>query len=123
MRDTHESTEPARLTEAGESVREDVPTVLARPAGESAPTAEAIAHEALLCRRLQRAVDLSLALIYQDAHLDLCDSIEIVLHVRRISADLFPGREATFDLLYRPRLMRAIRERFGIEEVDDLSRS
>ena len=89
--------------------------------GADRPTASAeeIAFEAVRYRRLQRAVDVSLALIQQIHDLTLGETIEIVLHTRGIATELFPGSEATFDLLYRPRLMRAIRERFGIDaEVD-----
>lgn len=87
--------------------------------GSGSPTAEDIAQEATRARRLQRAVDVSLAFIDQSRELTLGESIEITLELRRIALLLFPGSEQTFDLLYRPRLMRAIRERFGIEEAPD----
>ena len=81
------------------------------------PTAAEIAREALRYRRLQRAVDVSLALINQSRDLSLGESLEIVVAARSIALDLFPGSGETFDRLYRPRLMRAIAERFGIEEA------
>ena len=85
-----------------------------------AATPEEIAGEAALYRRLQRAVQVSLALIQQTQNLTIGQSLEIVLAVRSIALDLFPGSGETFDLIYRPRLMRAISERFGIEEAPDL---
>lgn len=82
-------------------------------------TPEEIAHEAIRYRRLQRAVDVALAFIHQSNDLTLGDTIEIVLHARSIALELFPGSEQKFDLLYRPRLLRAINERFGIEVAAD----
>ena len=79
-----------------------------------------ITEEAIRSRRLQRTVDLCIALIEQTSGLTVGEAIEIILEARGVALVLFPGSEQTFDLLYRPRLMRAIRERFGIEEVPDL---
>ncbi|HYA90515.1 MAG TPA: hypothetical protein VEK32_03345 [Thermodesulfobacteriota bacterium] len=38
---------------------------------------------------------------------------ELVENVKRAACGLFPGKEETFELIYRPRFLRAIRERFG----------
>jgi hypothetical protein len=37
----------------------------------------------------------------------------IVENVKRAACGLFPGKEETFELIYRPRFNRAIQERFG----------
>lgn len=58
---------------------------------------------------------MALALIQQTPELTIGDTIDMVLETRRIALELFPGSDETFNLLYRPRLMRAITERFGIE--------
>lgn len=83
-----------------------------------AATPEEIAEEAIRYHRLQRAVQVSLALIQQSPDLALGESLEIVLAARSIALDLFPGSGGTFDLIYRPRFLRAISERFGIEDAD-----
>ena len=83
------------------------------------PTPEEIAQEAARYRRVQRAVQVSLALIYQTEELSLGQSIEIVVAAKSIALDLFPGSGETFDLIYRPRLVRAISERFGIKEMPE----
>lgn len=87
----------------------------------AAPSAEAVADEARRNYRLQRAIQVSLALIYQSPELTIGQSLEIVIAARSIALDLFPGSGETFDMLYRPRLMRAIGERFGIQEAPDPS--
>lgn len=88
--------------------------------GHRVPSPEEIAQEDLRSRRLQRTMDLCLALIEQTRGLTVGESIEIILEARSVALTLFPGSEAMFDLLYKPRLMRAVRERFGIEEVPDV---
>ena len=62
-----------------------------------------------------RSIDVSLALITHSPELTVGGSIDIVVAVRRIALDLFPGSGDTFDMIYRPRLMRAIVERFGLD--------
>jgi hypothetical protein len=41
------------------------------------------------------------------------EGIDLIVSCRESAMRLFPGREETFDLLYRPRLMRILQERFG----------
>ena len=74
-----------------------------------------VAEEALRARKLQRSIDVSLALITHSPDLTVGASIDIVIAARRIALDLFPDSGETFDMLYRPRLMRAIAERFGLD--------
>jgi len=57
-------------------------------------------------------VDFWLQLIMQ-ADLSLDEAIQVVEHVKRFASTLFPGKEDTFELIYRPRFMRAIEERYG----------
>ena len=77
----------------------------------SEPTAEQIAEEQWRLRRLRALVDLTVATLYQ-ADITAEEAIEIIVDCRRSALCLFPGREDTFDLLYRPRLLRVVRERF-----------
>ena len=75
-----------------------------------------VAEEAVRARKLQRSVDVSLALITHSPDLTVGASIDIVIAARRIALELFPESGDTFDMLYRPRLMRAITERFGLDD-------
>lgn len=63
-------------------------------------------------RFLRFLVDLSLASIEQE-DLSLEEAFKVVDDVKRATCNLFPGKEEAFELIYRPRFMRAIRERFG----------
>jgi hypothetical protein len=64
-------------------------------------------------RYLRFLVDFSILSIQQD-DLTLEEAQGIVENVRRASCSLFPGKEETFELIYRPRFNRVIRERFGL---------
>ncbi len=63
-------------------------------------------------RYLRFLVDFSILSIQQD-DLSLEEAQELVENVKRAACGLFPGKEETFELIYRPRFLRAIHERFG----------
>jgi len=62
-------------------------------------------------RYLRFLVDFSILSIQQD-DLILEEAQGIVENVKRAACSLFPGKEETFELIYRPRFNRVIRERF-----------
>jgi hypothetical protein len=63
-------------------------------------------------RYLRFVVDFSILSIQQD-DLSLEEAQELVESVKRAACSLFPGKEETFELIYRPRFNRTIQERFG----------
>ena len=63
-------------------------------------------------RYLRFLVDFSILSIQQD-DLMLEEAQGIVENVKRATCSLFPGKEETFELIYRPRFSRTIQERFG----------
>ncbi len=63
-------------------------------------------------RFLRFMVDLSLLSIQQD-ELSLEEAEKVVEDVKKAACSLFPGKDETFELIYRPRFQRAIQERFG----------
>ena len=66
-------------------------------------------------RFLRFLVDLSITTIQQN-DLSLEEALKIVEDVKRVACNLFPGKEETFDLIYRPRFLRVIHAKFGCEE-------
>ncbi len=64
-------------------------------------------------RYLRFLVDFSILSIQLD-DLVLEEAQEMVENVKRAACSLFPGKEATFELIYRPRFNRVIQERFGL---------
>ena len=63
-------------------------------------------------RYLRFLVDFSILSIQQE-DLYLEEALERVEDVKRAACSLFPGKEETFELIYRPRFHRVIQERFG----------
>jgi len=64
-------------------------------------------------RYLRFLVDFSILSIQQDDLL-LEEAEGIVENVKRAACGLFPGKEETFELIYRPRFNRTIHEKFGL---------
>ena len=63
-------------------------------------------------RYLRFLVDFSILSIQQD-DLSLEEAQKLVEDVKKAASNLFPGKEETFELIYRPRFNRVIKERFG----------
>jgi len=63
-------------------------------------------------RYLRFLVDFSILSIQQD-DLSLEEAQNLVEDVKKAACNLFPGKEETFELIYRPRFNRVIEERFS----------
>jgi hypothetical protein len=74
--------------------------------------ASKIEHENKMIRRLRFLVELTFAIIAQDADLTLEEGWEHVTALKGAAVAMFPGKEDTFDLLYLPRFSRLLAERF-----------
>jgi len=90
---------------------ERVRTKDARPSAEVAEELE----ESRKIRRLQWMIGMVLSAIYQDPNLTVEQASELVASARRAALGMFPGKELAFDLLYKPRLQRAMRDRFRLQ--------
>jgi len=71
-------------------------------------------------RFLRFLVDLCIQSI-QLNDLSLEEALRLVEEVKRAALNLFPGKEAAFELIYRPRFQRAIEARFGVISCVGLS--
>ena len=79
---------------------------------------EQIREENRKIRYLRFLVDFSILGILQ-GDLSPGQALGAMEQARRAACGLFPGKEATFDLIYGPRFRRAIRESFG-EDPDHI---
>lgn len=70
------------------------------------------AAESRNLRRLQWMIGMVLSTIYQSPNLTVEQASELVANARQAALSMFPGKELAFDLLYKPRLQRAMRDRF-----------
>ena len=65
-------------------------------------------------RRLQILMSMVMSVIAQDPQMTLEEAAEMVANARRAALAMFPGKELAFDLIYKPRLERVMRERFRL---------
>jgi hypothetical protein len=66
-------------------------------------------------RRLQLMMSMVTSVISQDPSLTLEEASELVAGAKRAALTMFPDKELAYDLLYKPRLQRLIRERFRLQ--------
>ena len=81
---------------------------------EAAMTAEQRAEEQRLIRRLQMMMNMVMQVIAQDASLTVDDAAQMIADSRKAALAMFPGKELAYDLIWRPRFQRLMRERFRI---------
>ena len=72
-------------------------------------------EEARKIRRLQVMISMVMSVIGQDPNLTLEEASELAAGAKRAALAMFPDKELAFDLIYRPRLQRLIRERFRLQ--------
>jgi hypothetical protein len=68
--------------------------------------------ERRLRRRLQIMVGMVISVLSQDPDLTFDEASQMIQDCRKAALAMFPGKELAFDLIYRPRLERVIKERF-----------
>lgn len=78
-------------------------------------TPQELQDEQRKLRRLQIMVNMVMSVISQDLSLTIDEASEMVADTRRAALAMFPGKELAFDLIYRPRLQRLMRERYRIQ--------
>jgi hypothetical protein len=93
---------------SGESTRSGLgqSSILADPA--------AALEEAKLIRRLQVMMNMVTQVIAQDATLTVEDASQMIADARSAALAMFPGKELAYDLIWRPRFQRLMRERFRL---------
>ena len=72
-------------------------------------------QEAQKIRRLQIMISMVMSVISQDPNLTVEEASELVAGAKRAALAMFPDKELAYDILYRPRLQRLMRERFHLQ--------
>ena len=72
-------------------------------------------EEARKIRRLQLMISMVTSVLSQDPSLTLQEASELAAGAKRAALAMFPDKELAYDLLYKPRLQRLIRERFRLQ--------
>jgi hypothetical protein len=73
------------------------------------------ADEARRIRRLQVMISMIASVISQDPGLTVEEASELAAGAKRAALAMFPYKELAYDLLYKPRLQRLMRERFRLQ--------
>lgn len=100
--------------EPGRNAREDGFSLGGRDPLDATDTSSG-EEEAKRIRRLQLVINMVSSVISQDPSLTLEEASELAAGAKRAALAMFPDKELAFDLLYKPRLQRLIRERFRLQ--------
>jgi len=71
--------------------------------------------EARKLRRLQIMMSMVMSVIGQDPSLTIEEAAEMAADAKRAALALFPDKELAYDLLYKPRIQRLMRERYHLQ--------
>jgi hypothetical protein len=82
---------------------------------KSTQAQEGPADEARRIRRLQVMMSMVTSVISQDPALTVEEASELAAGAKRAALAMFPDKELAYDLLYKPRLQRLMRERFRLQ--------
>ena len=77
--------------------------------------ANEVQQEATKIRRLQIMVSMVMSVISQDPNLTVEEASELVAGTKRAALAMFPDKELAYDILYKPRLQRLMKERFRLQ--------
>ena len=72
------------------------------------------AEEQKLIRRMQMMMNMVMQVIAQDGSLSIDEASQMIADSRRAALAMFPGKELAYDLIWKPRFQRLMRERFRI---------
>jgi hypothetical protein len=85
------------------------------PESDSIPeTAHDPIEEGKLIRRLQLMMNLVMQTIAQDHSLTIDEASQMIADARKAALAMFPDKELAYEIIWRPRFQRLMRERFRI---------
>ena len=86
-----------------------------QPSGQTNGDSGERVEEARKIRRLQVMISMVMSVISQDPDLTVEEASELAANARRAALAMFPDKELAFDILYKPRLQRLMKERFRLQ--------
>ncbi len=90
------------------------PSTPPNPTPQTPAKTPAELEEARLLRRLQMMMNLVQQTIAQDGSLTVDEASQMIADARSAALAMFPGKDLAYDLIWRPRFQRLMRERFRI---------
>ena len=82
---------------------------------ENAQSSAELQQEASNIRRLQVMISMVMSVISQDPNITVEEASELVAGTRRAALAMFPDKELAYDIIYKPRLQRLMRERYHLQ--------
>jgi hypothetical protein len=84
-----------------------------QPQPQGQPQLEDLEEQKLI-RRLQMMMNMVMQVIAQDRSLSIDDAAQMIADSKKAALAMFPGKELAYDLIWKPRFQRLMRERFRI---------
>lgn len=114
--------QPESQNNAGQQVNQTVSATQLSPdnALAEAPegtvqTAEERKEEQRKIRRLQLMMNMVMSVISQDENLTVDEASQMIADSKRAALAMFPDKELAYNLIYKPRFQRLMRERYRIQ--------
>ena len=87
-------------------------------AGQSEKVTASAAQDAMeegkLIRRLQMMMNMVMQVIAQDGSLTVDEASQMIADSKKAALAMFPDKELAYEIIWRPRFQRLMRERFRI---------
>jgi hypothetical protein len=110
---SHEAESSADLPHPSLNATPDALHAAPQPTPRQTP--EELKEEQRKIRRLQMMMNMVMSVIGQDESLTVDEAAEMVADSRRAALAMFPDKELAYNLIYKPRLQRLMRERYRIQ--------
>jgi hypothetical protein len=81
----------------------------------SAQSSQEKQEEQRKIRRLQMMMDMVMSVISQDDKLTVDQAAELVADSKKAALAMFPDKELAYNIIYKPRFQRLMRERYRIQ--------
>ncbi len=81
---------------------------------EAAAVAQDAVEEGRLIRRMQLMMNLVMQTIAQDSSLTIDEASQMIADSKKAALAMFPDKELAYEIIWRPRFQRLMRERFRI---------
>ena len=71
-------------------------------------------EEGKLIRRMQMMMNMVMQVIAQDGSLSIDEAAQMIADSKKAALAMFPDKELAYEIIWRPRFQRLMRERFRI---------
>ncbi len=71
-------------------------------------------EEGKLIRRMQMMMNMVMQVIAQDGSLSIDEASQMIADSKKAALAMFPDKELAYEIIWRPRFQRLMRERFRI---------